>query len=321
VKNNYSQQFVDTGRRPQNYLRDAHIVDLYEEYPKMKELVNMKAKMVTDSNTPPFYLKADLRQLKLSPETFGTKFDVILIDPPYEEYVRRAPHGSGMRDREVWSAKDILSLEIEQIADNPCVLFLWCGAAEGLEIGRQCLVKWGFKRVEDIVWLKTNMERDARSGYLQPNNQEASSVIVRTKEHCLMGMRGNVKRSVDGHFVHSNCDTDVIVGEEPPGGSTEKPAELYDIIERFCLGRRRLELFGEEGNVRHGWVTVGRQLPTSNFRPDVYSSHFKWPDGRVYVENTMGGRMPRACPVVIPVPQEVDEARPKSPPGAHGARR
>lgn len=29
----------------------------YEEYPKMKELVNMKAKMVADSATPPFYLK------------------------------------------------------------------------------------------------------------------------------------------------------------------------------------------------------------------------------------------------------------------------
>ena len=27
-------------------------------------------------------------------------------------------------------------------------------------------------------------------------------------------------------------------------GSTEKPIELYHIIERFCLGRRRLELFG-----------------------------------------------------------------------------
>ena len=39
----------------------------------------------------PLFLKADLRQLRLSTETFGTKFDVILVDPPWEEYVRRAP--------------------------------------------------------------------------------------------------------------------------------------------------------------------------------------------------------------------------------------
>lgn len=47
------------------------------------------------------------------------------------------------------------------------------------------------------------------------------------------------------------------VGEEPPYGSTEKPAELYSIIEHFCNGRRRLELFGEEHNARPGWLTLG----------------------------------------------------------------
>jgi hypothetical protein len=31
----------------------------------------------------------------------------------------------------------------------------------------------------------------------------------------------------------SNVDTDVIVSEEPPAGSTRKPEELYGIIERF----------------------------------------------------------------------------------------
>jgi hypothetical protein len=49
-----------------------------------------------------------------------------------------------------------------------------------------------------------------------------------------MGIRGNVKRHLDGHIIHANMDTDVIVSEEPQLGSTEKPEELYDIIERFC---------------------------------------------------------------------------------------
>jgi hypothetical protein len=43
-----------------------------------------------------------------------------------------------------------------------------------------------------------------------------------------------VKRNTDGHLIHTNCDTDVIVSEEPPLGSTEKPEEMYHIIERFC---------------------------------------------------------------------------------------
>ena len=36
-------------------------------------------------------------------------------------------------------------------------------------------------------------------------------------------------------------------------------------------GRRRLELFGEDHNIRPGWVTVGSSLVGSNFNPQVNS--------------------------------------------------
>lgn len=58
-----------------------------------------------------------------------------------------------------------------------------------------------------------------------------------------MGVKGVVRRSTDTHFIHSNIDTDIIVAEEPtdahghPTGSTAKPAELYEVIDRFCLGK------------------------------------------------------------------------------------
>jgi hypothetical protein len=38
------------------------------------------------------------------------------------------------------------------------------------------------------------------------------------KEHCLMGIKGTVRRSTDGHIIHANIDTDVIIAEEPPYG-------------------------------------------------------------------------------------------------------
>lgn len=56
-----------------------------------------------------------------------------------------------------------------------------CGTAEGLDAGRHCLNKWGFRRVEDIVWIKTNKERNPRTGYLQAINQEPYSILVHTK--------------------------------------------------------------------------------------------------------------------------------------------
>lgn len=44
------------------------------------------------------------------------------------------------------------------------------------------------------------------------------SDYILLKEHCLMGIKGTVRRSTDGHIIHANIDTDVIIAEEPPYG-------------------------------------------------------------------------------------------------------
>jgi len=69
-------------------------------------------------------------------------------------------------------------------------------------------------------------------------------ILQHTCEHCLMGIRGTVRRSTDGHIIHANVDNDIIITENPPYGSTQKPEDIYDLIQRFCMGRKRLELFG-----------------------------------------------------------------------------
>lgn len=51
-----------------------------------------------------------------------------------------------------------------------------------------------------------------------------------------MGIKGTVRRTTDGHLIHANIDTDIIISEEPPTGSTKKPEELYHVIERFAQG-------------------------------------------------------------------------------------
>ena len=68
--------------------------------------------------------QADLMELKLSEETFGTKFDVVLVDPPWQEYVRRAP---GAGPDAGWNWQAIKALEIEAITAVPSFVFLWCG--------------------------------------------------------------------------------------------------------------------------------------------------------------------------------------------------
>lgn len=112
-QNDYSQHFVDTGLRPQNFIRDVELGERFEEYPKLKELLTRKDKLTEDHSCPPVYMQCDLHTSDLSPELFGMKFDVILVDPPWEEYVRRAP---GVDDSmEWWTFEEILNLPIETI--------------------------------------------------------------------------------------------------------------------------------------------------------------------------------------------------------------
>ncbi|GAB4861738.1 hypothetical protein Ancab_036992 [Ancistrocladus abbreviatus] len=273
-QNDYSQNFVDTGTRPQNFIRELELTNV-EDYPKLRELIQKKDEIVVKAASPPMYCKCDLRDFELSPEFFGTKFDVILVDPPWEEYVHRAP---GVIDNvEHWTFEEIKNLKIEAIADTPSFIFLWVGDGVGLELGRQCIKKWGFRRCEDICWVKTNKHTATPA-----LRHDSHTLFQHSKEHCLMGIKGTVRRSTDGHIIHANIDTDVIIAEEPPYGSTAKPDDIYRIIEHFALGRRRIELFGGDRNIRSGWLTVGNGLSSSNFSAETYVKDFADKDGKVW---------------------------------------
>ncbi|KAE9589072.1 putative mRNA (2'-O-methyladenosine-N(6)-)-methyltransferase [Lupinus albus] len=210
-QDDYSQNFVDTGMRPQNFIRELELTSVVEDYPKLRELITKKDEIVTKSASAPMYYKCDLKEFEMSPEFFGTKFDVILVDPPWEEYVHRAP---GVADHmDYWTFEEIMNLKIEAIADIPSFIFLWVGDGVGLEQGRQCLKKWGFRRCEDICWIKTN-KGNATPGL----RHDSHTLFQHSKEHCLMGIKGAVRRSTDGHIIHANIDTDVLIAEEPPYG-------------------------------------------------------------------------------------------------------
>lgn len=290
--NDYCQHFVDTGQRPQNFIRDAGRDDRFEEYPKLRELVQLKDELVARTAAPPMFLQADLLEFDLS--RLRSRFDVILIEPPLLEYQRALGRVSGVQH--FWSWPEIEALRIDSVAAHRAFVFLWCGSADGLDLGRQCLRAWGFRRCEDICWVKTNI-----AGTVDTKLTDSRSIFRRSKEHCLMGIKGTVRRSKDGDFIHANVDIDLIISEEPARGSLEKPVEIFQIIERFCLGSRRLHLFGGESAIRPGWLTVGPTLTSSNFDADLYNSHVS------------GSRITTGCT------DRIETLRPKSPP-AKGQR-
>lgn len=281
---------MDTGQRPQNFIRDVGLADRFEEYPKLRELIRLKDELISVTATPPMYLHADLKKFDL--KTLGSKFDVILIEPPLEEYARGGASVTmaGASPKTFWNWDEIMNLDIGEAAAHRSFVFLWCGSSEGLDMGRNCLRKWGFRRCEDICWIRTNINKPGHSKILEPK-----AVFQRTKEHCLMGIKGTVRRSTDGDFIHANVDIDLIISEEEEIGSVDKPIEIFHIIEHFCLGRRRLHLFGRDSSIRPGWLTIGPELTNSNFNNEIYNSYF--------VENTTTGCTER-----------IEALRPKSPP-------
>ena len=292
--NDYSQNFVDTGQRPQNFIRDVGLADRFEEYPKLRELIRLKNDLISNTAHPPMYLKCDLEIFDIK-SLKPHQFDVILIEPPLEEYARSC----GVTNVKFWDWDKIMALDIAELAAPRSFVFLWCGSSDGLDLGRLCLQTWGFRRCEDICWIKTNH----KSGRGSHQVMEPSAVLNRTKEHCLMGIKGTVRRSTDGDFIHANVDIDLIIDEQAEVGSIDKPVEMFHIIEHFCLGKRRLQIFGRDSTVRPGWLTLGPDLTMSNYDKSVYSSYFT------------DGQLTTGCS------ERIESLRPKSPPPKAGGSR
>jgi N6-adenosine-specific RNA methylase IME4 len=128
-------------------------------------------------------------------------------------------------------------------------------------------------RCEDIVWLKPNKRSTDAS-----DEAAATHTLTPIKEHCLMGIRGTVRRSTDAQFVHCNVDTDVIVAEPDPSDPARKPEELYALVENFCLGTRRLHLFAPPSFARPGWLAVGPDVQVDKaaraYDKAAYDAHF-----------------------------------------------
>ncbi|CAL1701690.1 unnamed protein product [Somion occarium] len=191
---------------------------------------------------PPQWINCDVRRFDYS--VLG-KFHVIMADPPWDIHMS-LPYGT-MTDDEM-RAMPIPTLQDEGM------LFLWV-TGRAMEVGRECLRVWGYTRVDEVVWVKTNqLQRVIRTG-------RTGHWLNHTKEHMLVGVKtvtdenGNLKFP---SWANRGLDTDIIVSEVRE--TSRKPDEVYGMIERMCPGGRKIEIFGRKHNIRPGWLTLGNQL-------------------------------------------------------------
>ncbi|KAI1888649.1 hypothetical protein AGOR_G00187320 [Albula goreensis] len=212
----------------------------------------------TDSNVgklfPSQWICCDIRYLDVS--ILG-KFAVVMADPPWDIHME-LPYGTLTDD-------EMRKLNIPILQDEG-FLFLWV-TGRAMELGRECLSLWGYERVDEIIWVKTNqLQRIIRTG-------RTGHWLNHGKEHCLVGVKGNPQG------FNRGLDCDVIVAEVR--STSHKPDEIYGMIERLSPGTRKIELFGRPHNVQPNWVTLGNQLDGIHLLdPDVVARFKKrYPDG------------------------------------------
>ncbi|CAO1634446.1 unnamed protein product [Sympodiomycopsis kandeliae] len=355
LRADHSWNYAASGlqKLPADAVRNPYLEGRFTEYPKLRRLVDLKQTLVDSSAAPPTYLRTDLRDSINAPPliSHGTeverfhlatlvpvKYDVVLIDPPLAAYEwASVPSSSNRQSQRVWSWDEVSELPIPLLAAKESFVFLWVGpgCSDGLERGREALSRWGYRRCEVITWCLTSKEdRHTTTG----GNAFATSSV-----HCLMGIRGTVRRSNDTNFVHCNIDTDVLFwpGEGADGTDSKsspidlrkKPPELYSLIENFCLGTRRVELFGTNRNIRRGWLTIGHpddlgpDAPgwKAEHRPDrsvaTHNADCKTWAPREYAKHEYDSnfsRDPAGCQLrdrsnVVPFDDVVDKLRPRSP--------
>lgn len=199
-----------------------------QKFPQVKRPVDPENALF-----PAQWIQCDLRYLDM---TVLGKFSVVMADPPWDIHME-LPYGTMSDD-------EMRQLGVPALQDDG-LIFLWV-TGRAMELGRECLKLWGYERVDELIWVKTNqLQRIIRTG-------RTGHWLNHGKEHCLVGMKGSPKN------LNRGLDCDVIVAEVR--ATSHKPDEIYGIIERLSPGTRKIELFGRPHNVQPNWITLGNQL-------------------------------------------------------------
>jgi N6-adenosine-specific RNA methylase IME4 len=167
------------------------------------------------------------------------KYGVILADPEWRfetwtvkgKITRSAENHYPTSSLEAIKARDVPS-----IAADDSVLFLWA-TVPMMPQAVEVMTAWGFRYVSQIVWVKDRIG----TGYWARNRHEL----------LLIGRRGKIPAPAPGQQPAS-------VIEAPVASHSEKPAAVYDLIERMFPTLPKIEL-----NARHrreGWEAWGDEI-------------------------------------------------------------
>jgi len=199
----------------------------YEEFTAPEWCIPIKANVI------------DFEWDKLASEC---QFDAILMDPPWQLATHAPTRGVAIAYQQL-PDQFIEELPIEKLQKNGFI-FIWVINNKYVK-AFELMKKWGYTFVDDITWVKQTVNRRMAKGH--------GYYLQHAKETCLVGKKGE-----DPVGCKHRISSDVIYSERR--GQSQKPEELYEMIEELIPNGKYLEIFGRKNNLRDYWVTIGSEL-------------------------------------------------------------
>ena len=160
------------------------------------------------------------------------KFDVIVIDPPWNYGDEYDPEGNrGTVDYPTMTQQQLK--EIQLPAKDGCVLWLWV-TNNFITDAYELLEEWGFETKSFMTWNKVNMG----TGHWLRN----------VTEHCILAIKGKP-------FFDNKSYTTLLT--EKRTGHSVKPNSFYTMVDEICAGRK-LDYFAKKP--REGWEVYGDEI-------------------------------------------------------------
>lgn len=220
-------------------------------------------------------------------------YQFVTADPPWKmNNYGLAKHGAARSHYPLMSVKQLCEIEVQQVADENCLLGLWClGTKEAEGAAKEVAKAWGFRLTTRLItWVKINRkctgcqhdwDEHEPPGWNAPGRCKAADregyrcpcLCFGVNPHfgpgCYTGQNVEIMwLGVKGSgFSKARARRDVrsvLLAPMPtyPGTRKKKhsakPAEAYRRIEILWPRLKRLELFAR-GEPRKGWDAAGNE--------------------------------------------------------------
>ena len=180
-------------------------------------------------------------------DSIKKKYQIVYADPPwhFQNYNNAKAQTNPERHYKTMTMKEIVNLPVNEIADDNCVLFMWC-TDPLLHKQIPIVEKWGFTyKTVGFHWVKTNKDKSKNlyaigTGYWTRANNEI----------CILATKGKISR-VKGSNVHR-----LVVADRRE--HSRKPDCVRNRIVELMGDLPRIELFARQKV--DGWDCYGDEI-------------------------------------------------------------